>query len=133
SSGDGGCIVAGFTAMSADHNGIVLRFDATGGLVWQKAFSDSLLYSVHRLPDGKLVASGYTSFLANLLALTLDANGNMQCPFLSDFTAAATGYTVAQAATSATPTNSSASVLDTSVAGVDRNGTDGWFCGQPTA
>ncbi|MCS7311413.1 MAG: hypothetical protein NZ742_00635 [Acidobacteria bacterium] len=84
---DGGFVVAGFTTSfgAGSYDAWVLRLDASGGVLWQRAYGGGLqdwAYSVDLTPDGGFVVAGYTeSFGAgrnDVWVLKLDASGSVQ-------------------------------------------------------
>ncbi len=84
---DGGFVVAGFTTSfgAGSYDAWVLRLDASGNVLWQKAYGGGLqdwAYSVDVTPDGGFVVAGYTeSFGAgrnDVWVFRLDGSGNVQ-------------------------------------------------------
>jgi hypothetical protein len=75
---DGGYVVSGYTrAVSGGSDAWVLRLDASGGVIWQKAYGDygsgdEQAVSVRQAPDGGYVVAGNGYWL-----FRLDASGNV--------------------------------------------------------
>lgn len=79
---DGGLVLAGFTTSYGDSYAAiwVLRLDAQGGIIWQKAYGGGGLnffdqaYSVAQLSDGSFIVGGSSS---KAVVLKLDSQGNV--------------------------------------------------------
>ena len=82
--GDGGYIIAGYTASETGWRDFyILKLDASGDLEWEKTFGgdrDDEAYSIQQTSDGGYIVAGYTtSFGAgeeDVYVLKLDADGN---------------------------------------------------------
>jgi len=80
---DGGFIIAGYEGVAGIYDAIVQKLDASGNLIWSKAFGDEdffdQAYWVEELTDGGYIITGCTqSFGANntdVLLIRLDTNG----------------------------------------------------------
>ncbi|GBC85869.1 hypothetical protein HRbin11_02328 [bacterium HR11] len=84
---DGGFVVAGFTTSfgAGSYDAWVLRLDAAGGVLWQRAYGGGLqdwAYAVDRTSDGGFIVAGYTeSFGAganDVWVFRLDDSGDVQ-------------------------------------------------------
>lgn len=83
---DGGYVVAGFTKSFGTglQDYFVIKLNATGGIVWQKAFGgagNDVIRFVKQVSDGGYLAAGFTHSFGtkgDIMLVKMDANGNME-------------------------------------------------------
>ena len=140
---DGGYILGGATASFGEGNRDtwIMKLDANGAVTWQKTFggtADDFIKSVQQTREGEYVAAGYTfsfgSGLNNGLFLNLDRKGSMgSCPFENISTASITNTSATIVDTSVTPITSTATVTETTATVTDTTVSPGIVCSSSGA